>query len=419
MKVLHVLDHSAPLHSGYAFRTLAILREQRRLGWHTAQLTSTKHEASMVTDLPEPRRTNPARETVGDFEFHRTPRRRHAVDRLPVLGQWAVVTSLRRRLADVIEEFKPDVLHAHSPSLNGLATEAAARRHGLPFVYELRALWEDAGFNDDSAHPGGLRYRISRWLETAVLRRADAVVTICEGLRGEIIGRGLPPERVTVVPNAVDLEAFTSDDAPAPELRERLGLRGAAVLGFIGSFYGYEGLALLIQALPAILRHRPDVRLLLVGGGPEESILQRQVQEAGLGTTVVFTGRVPHDQVQRYYGAVDVLVYPRLPLRVTDLVTPLKPLEAMALRRLLVASDVGGHRELIRDGETGLLFRAGNREALAARVVEALRLGAAADAIRIAARSFVERERTWKFAVSRYADVYAKAKAAARAKLRS
>ena len=190
--------------------------------------------------------------------------------------------------------------------------------------------------------------------------------TICEGLRSDIAARGIPADKVTVIPNAVDIDNFEPGGTPDAALKARLGLDGATVLGFIGSFYAYEGLDLLLAALPALLQHRPDLRVLLVGGGPQEAALKAQAQQLGVADKVVFTGRVPHAEVQRYYDLVDVLAYPRHSMRLTELVTPLKPLEAMAQGRLLVASDVGGHKELIRDGETGMLFQAGSADALAA-----------------------------------------------------
>ena len=407
MKVLHVLDHSVPLHSGYSFRTLAILREQRRLGWQTAQLTSTKHEISVAAELPEHRPPHErTTEEIDGFEFHRTPHRGRLTTRIPVLNQCAVVTALRRRLTDVTKHFKPDVMHAHSPSLNGLAASAVARRYGASFVYEVRALWEDAAVDHGTTREGSVRYVVTRALENRVLRRADAVVVICEGLRREVIARGLPESRVSVVPNAVDIEAFSRPRSSKTQHADRLGLSGHQVLGFIGSFYGYEGLSLLLDALPAVMSRRPATKVLLVGGGFQEQALRRRVSEKGLEGSVVFTGRVPHDGVQAYYDAIDVLVYPRLSLRVTEMVTPLKPLEAMASRGLVVASDVGGHRELIRDNDTGLLFRAGDASALASRLIEALELGERAIAIREAARRFVETERTWPVSVRRYTEIY-------------
>lgn len=402
MRILHVLDHSIPLHSGYTFRTRAILREQRRLGWITGHVTGSKQ----IT--PASPYTGPEEEIDG-LHFYRTPPDPRRLARWPLFDQAAVVTGLAARLDSVIEDFRPDVLHAHSPVLNGLAALGAARRHGLPLVYEVRAFWEDAAVDHGTTREGSLRYRATRALETVVLERADAVTTICSGLRHDILARGVPAGRVTVIPNAVDVEQFSLGGTSDPALVAKLGLSGKRVLGFIGSFYAYEGLDLLLAALPAIREQAPDVHVLLVGGGPQEAALRAQAERLGLASAVTFAGRVPHAEVNGYYDLIDVLCYPRHPMRLTELVTPLKPLEAMAQGRLFVASDVGGHRELIRDGETGVLFRAGSVGDLAARVLALLGAPAHWPALRAAGREFVETERNWAVSVGRYRGVYARA----------
>lgn len=394
-RVLHVLDHSIPLHSGYAFRTLAILREQRRRGWQTMHLTSTKHYGAKV-----------AEEEVDGLRFYRTSPSQSAVARLPVMNQYAVIADTRRRLEQVIERERPNLLHAHSPALNGVAAVQAGRRFGLPVVYEMRASWEDAAVDHGTTTEGSARYRLSRALETWVLKRSDAVTTICEGLRQDILVRGIPTGKVTVIPNAVDIERFPLLGAGDETLRRRLGLEGAYVIGFLGSFYGYEGLDLAVSAMPLIRGGIPNAKLLLVGGGREEARLKEQVAQLGLEPHVLMIGRVPHEEVERYYGLVDLLVYPRRSIRLTETVTPLKPLEAMAQGRLLIASNVGGHRELIRDGETGFLFEPDNPEALAAAVHRAVSVRDCSDEMRRTARRFVETERSWRASVERYAPVY-------------
>ena len=153
----------------------------------------------------------------------------------------------------------------------------------------------------------------------------------------------------------------------------------------------------------------PQLRVLLVGGGPQEQNLKAQVAAAGMQDCVVFTGRVPHSEVQRYYELIDVLAYPRLPIRLTELVTPLKPLEAMAQGRMLVASDVGGHRELVRHGETGFLFKAGDASALEQAIEDVLQRRDEWPRIMAQARHFVESERTWADSVARYESVYQRA----------
>ena len=152
----------------------------------------------------------------------------------------------------------------------------------------------------------------------------------------------------------------------------------------------------------------PDIRLLLVGGGYEEERLKQQAEAAGIARSVVFAGRVPHDQVQSYYDLVDVFVYPRNCTRVTELVTPLKPLEAMAQGHVVVASDVGGHKELIHPDKTGFLFRADDPDALAETVLRVFRHPDAAAKVQLNARKFVETERTWTASVGGYANVYSR-----------
>jgi PEP-CTERM/exosortase A-associated glycosyltransferase len=395
LRVLHVLDHSLPLHSGYTFRTLSLLQEQRRSGWDTCAVTSPKQGGS-----------DAAQETVDGWSFFRT--RPPRTTDLPLVRELALMAALERRLEEVVDAVAPNVIHAHSPVLNVLPALRVGRRRGIPVVYEVRAFWEDAAVDHGTTTKGSLRYRLTRAIETYALRRAAHVFTICEGLRADIVARGLLDERVTVIPNGVDPAMFSAHRPKDAALARQLGLEGAAVLGFIGSFYAYEGLDLLVAAMPSLLRRRADVKVLLVGGGPQDDSLRAQVRSLGLVDRVVFTGRVPHGEVDRFYDLVDILVYPRRPMRLTELVTPLKPLEAMAGRKLIVASDVGGHRELISDGETGRLFAAGRLEALEAVLFDLLARPQQWDELRSKGRHFVETRRTWQACAAGYGPVYAR-----------
>ena len=391
LRILHVLDHSIPLHSGYTFRTLSILHEQRRLGWETVHLTTPKHGP-----------TESLQEDVEGMTFYRTPN----VEGVGLLNQMRLTA---KRLDEIVHMTRPDVVHAHSPVLNALPSLWVGRRQRLPVVYEMRASWEDAAVDHGTTVEGSLRYRLSRALESFALQHADQITTICEGLRTDIAVRGISNERITVIPNAVDVGMFRFGVEADPDLRRSLGLDGATVIGFAGSFYGYEGLDLLLDAARRMLPRHPNLRVLLVGGGPQEGNLKAQAAAAGLQDRVIFTGRVAHADVQRYYELIDVLAYPRLPIRLTELVTPLKPLEAMAQGRMFVASDVGGHRELVRHGETGFLFRAGDVFELEKAIEEVLAKREAWPQIRKQARRYVELERTWTVSVARYREVYQRA----------
>jgi PEP-CTERM/exosortase A-associated glycosyltransferase len=395
MRVLHILDHSIPLQSGYTFRTRNILRHQRKLGWETFHVTGLKQGGG-----PE------LEEDVDGLHFFRTPESSSLLKNLPMLNQLHVVNTLAGRMAEVVEQVRPAILHAHSPALNGLAALRVARKYKLPLVYECRAFWEDAAVDHGTNSEWGLRYRLTRALESRVFGAADAVTTICEGLRSDIVARGNPEEKVTVIPNAVDLDDFRLELTPDAALADSLGLHGRTVLGFIGSFYAYEGIPLLLEALPAVRELQPDIALLLVGGGPDEGKIRRRIKELGLEDCVVLTGRVPHNDVQRYYSLVDIFVYPRLPMRLTNLVTPLKPLEAMAQGRLVVASDVGGHRELITPGKNGYLFRANDVADLAKMLGWVLSEAHRWNELTAAGREYVEAQRNWQASVGRYQAVY-------------
>ena len=395
MRILHVLDHSIPLHSGYTFRTAALLREQRALGWETHHLTSPKQGA-----------TERAFEDIDGLGFHRTVPPAGASARWPLVGEWRLMQATEQRLKAVAQDLHPHIIHAHSPVLNALPALRVGRALSIPVVYEIRAFWEDAAVDHGSTHEGSLRYKATRALETRAIRQAAHVFTICEGLRADIAARGVPANKVTVIPNAVDVEAFALAQPPDLALQARWGLAGRTVIGFIGSFYAYEGLDLLVQAMPRLLQQRPNACLLLVGGGPQEDTLKAQVQALGLQNAVVFTGRVPHSAVSRYYDLVDVLAYPRHSMRLTELVTPLKPLEAMAQGKLFVASDVGGHRELVTHGETGMLFKADDAAALSEALLALLNDPARWPGLRAQGRHFVESVRNWRNSVARYQPVY-------------
>lgn len=395
MRILHILDHSLPLHSGYTFRTRAILKAQMACGWEVAGLTGARHSAPVTGEVEE----------VDGLLFFRTA---HPPRGPSPLREWREIQALATRLDQIVRAWKPDQLHAHSPVLNALAAQRVARRHDIPLVYEIRAFWEDAAVGNGNGSENSPRYWLTRQLETHAARSADAVAVICEGLRQDLIRRGIAADKIFVSPNGVDLELFGDPPPPDAVLRRSLGLDGAEVVGFIGSFYDYEGLDDLIAAMPLLVAERPDAHLLLVGGGPMEDALRAQRAVSSVADRIHFVGRVPHEEVERYYGLIDILVYPRKAMRLTELVTPLKPLEAMAQRRLVAASDVGGHRELIEHGVTGTLFPPDDPAALADALADMFADRAGWELRRQVARAFVERDRNWSSNISRYLPVYQK-----------
>ena len=320
------------------------------------------------------------------------------------LGEWREIRALAARLDALVEEWRPDQLHVHSPVLNALAALPVAKRRGLPLLYEIRAFWEDAAVGNGTGREGSARYRLIRMLETWAARaRRRGGGDLRRAAARPDRPRHRARRRSSSRPTASTSACSATRSPPTATFARKLGLDGADVVGFIGSFYDYEGLDDLIAAMPLLLAKRPKAHLLLVGGGPMEEALKAQAEASPARDRIHFIGRVPHHEVDRYYGLIDILAYPRKAMRLTELVTPLKPLEAMAQSKLVVASNVGGHRELIEDGVTGTLFPAGDPQALADALDDLFAQRGRWDERRDTARAFVERDRNWSSNISRYA----------------
>ena len=300
-RILHVLDHSLPLHSGYTFRTRAILKAQEAAGLEVRGITSQRHNNEAEWSEMQ--------ETFDGLTFHRTK----GVPKGPVgLSEFREMAALMDAILDLAKEWRPDVIHAHSPALCGGGAMRAARKLGVPFVYEIRAFWEDAAVGNLTGTRDSLKYRLTRGLETRIAHGADAVFTICQGLRDDLIERGIPGGKIGVMPNGVDLTLFGEPLPRDNSLAKELGLSpDAPVIGYIGSFYDYEGVDDLIAAMPLLRQSHPEARLVLVGAGNLDKEWRAAAAALPEPEAVTFTGRVPHDQVERYYSLIDVLAYPR------------------------------------------------------------------------------------------------------------
>lgn len=353
MKVLHVLDVSWPIQRGYSIRGYYITKHLKDHGIEPLVLTSERQYDHNVDTIHN------------DIKYFRSPKRQGPFDRLPLIREFFQVLRLRNRILDVIATEKVDLIHAHSPSIWGLAALLAGRKSKKKVIYEIRAFWEDAAVDAGKIKDGGFSYKLWRALETAVVKRADKVVAICQGLKKDLVNRGISPDKVIVVPNGVDTGRFNPVEKNTGLVRE-LDLDGKIVFGFVGSMFNFEGLEVLVQAVAALDGDtRANIRVLLVGEGESHGRIQSMVDAQKLSGTINLVGRVPHDHVEAYYSIIDVFIYPRISKRITELVTPLKPLEAMAMGKAVVMSNVGGLVELLEGEECGMLFEAGNARSLA------------------------------------------------------
>ena len=402
LAALHVLDHSWPILSGYSVRSRDLITAQHQLGQSVMVVTGPLHQI----DDPD----------AADLTLDGTPYFRTTISgafastaisrRWPAIREWQIVRLLRNRILELIDANGVDIVCAHSPALCGLAALQAARRRGLPFVYEIRAFWEDAAVDQDRTRATSMRYRLTRSLETYVARRADAVSGIAQHILEELRARGVSPDKLFHVPNGVNAERFTPT-ARDPELAAKLGLPEGPVFGFFGSLYRYEGIRWLISAMAQLRARGNRFSLIVVGHGEEEPAIRAAIRDHKLTDVVRFVGKVPFEQIQRYYSTVDIMVFPRLSIRLTELVTPLKPLEAMSQKKAVLASSVGGHRELVQHDATGLLFRPEDVEDFCVQAERLINSPALRLQLGETAREYILREKDWKVLAQEYQRIYA------------
>ena len=397
MKILHVLEYSRPNISGYSLRSDAIIRHQRKIGITTTQLTSQRYQDFEALE-----------EDVDGVVYQRTEKSRSFLTKIPFVNYLLHINHLAKRIEKAVLADKPDVIQTHSPMFNALAAVKVGRKYDIPVTYEVRALWEDAAVDTGKTTEGSLKYRMIKAIEQSAFEKVDAVSCICEGLKADLIKRNIPEQKIFVTPNAVDINNFKPSYQRDTELEQLLKLGGKKVVAFVGTFFKYEGLFYAIEAMKTVTQTRNDIHLLLVGAGNEFENLKQQVEAANLEKFVTFVGRVPFEQVSRYYSLADLMVFPRESIRLTELVTPLKPLESMAQFKPVIASDIGGHRELIDDGKTGFLFPADDAQALAAKVLEVIDDQDLLKQISEQGLSFVRDERNWLNTAKQYLPVYQK-----------
>ncbi len=298
-----------------------------------------------------------------------------------------------------------EIIVAASNHITALPALMAARRLGLPFVYEVRGLWEVTQASTQSEWAGSERYELMRELEQQAAREADLIITLTEELAEELANWGVARERIVVVPNAVNAERF-QPMAPDAAIAKELNLKpGVPVIGYAGSAVAYEGLELLMEALAQLKQKGQAFTFVLVGDGKVIDTVKAKAKELDIEGECRFTGRVPFDQVPRYLSCMDIMPVPRLSSAVTEMVSALKPLEAMAMGKAVVLSDVSPHKTMAGpNGERASLFKKDSAEALSAALKQLIDNPEQRKRLGQAARTWIEQERTWNHVTRRYAD---------------
>lgn len=397
--LLYVAASSFPHHvTGYAARTHSLIKAIGRQGWRVEAVTRPGYPADR----------NDAQNVTGRLGAHEVD----GVVYSRLAGPPSNATPFDRycaqsceALLEHVQTTRPSVVQAASNHVNAAPALMAARKAGLPFIYEVRGLWELTNAARVPHWEGSERFEFQRRQETVVAQEADAVVAISNGLRNELIARGVDERKIIVVPNSVDPQIFS----PRPRdraLASEFGLEDRQVLGFLGSMTGYEGLVDLVTALASLRKGGLDVCALLVGDGPAFREVREAARVLGVQDHLIMPGRVPHTDAPRWYSLMNVAVYPRRPAQVTELVPPLKPLEAMAMELPVVASNVSAISETLIHRENGFLFNKGDVNELTDLLGEVIGAPDRSMAVARNARRDVEKRFTWSRAANTLDGLY-------------
>lgn len=392
--IAHIMHDSVPMVSGYSIRGKYIVETQKKLGFDPFVITS-------------PAQTSENRyENINGIDYFRVhPENYKPGKKLPFLWRYPFRRKFREHISKVLGNREIDLIHAHEVFNVSQVALDISEKHGKKLVLELRGVVEDSDIANNRLRYRGLKYMIDKWEKTHVMKKADAVVTISTHLKEDLVNRGISSEKIFIVPNGVDSDRFNKTERNV-KLVEKYGVSGCKVLGYVGSLRKLEGLDLVVLALKRILKSRPEVRLFLIGRGPEKNNLMDMVKKAGVKDNVIFIDNIEHDSILDYYSLIDIIILPRIKSRVNELVTPLKPLEAMAAEKCVLASDVGGLRELINDNTTGMLFQAENSSEFVEKALALLNNREKMRELSCAAKKWVAHERDWKKIVEKYREVY-------------
>lgn len=402
-RILYHAAQSLPhLSSGYAIRTHWLARALRERGWDLTVVNRLGYPNDRLDHIGVNQVARAAEIDGVPYRFRPVPRARGML-RLSIADYQAAASAA---VVEEASELRPALIHSASNFAVGLAGCEAARRMGVPSVFEVRGLWHMSRAADQPAYQGSDHYRMLEGLEAQAARLADHVFVITRAVADILAARGVERGKMSILPNAVDLGAFARRPRD-PALAARWGLTGTLVVGYVGTFKDYEGLDLLLEAMARLRGELGDrARLLLVGDGPAEGELHGLVRRLGLGDRVVFTGRVPHADIPAYHSLVDVMVFPRRGAAVCEVVSPIKPFEAMASGVPILASDVGALAEIVEDEVTGLLHRKDDVAHLAEQLLRLVEEPDLRSFLSGRAEEWVRANRSWSAVAAHVSDVY-------------
>lgn len=394
MKILHIVYQSLPNISGSSIRTRDIVMSQKEIGLNPFVLSSPFQNGISQVEIDTIHGVKHIRTYNNQPQFLVSETKTPLFKR--IIKSFAII-SFYKKAKKVVKTEKPDVIHAHATFFCAIVAIALGKRFNIPVCYEVRSLWEEREKKSAVSFIETIQPKIIYYLETKCMRNVDQVIVINENLKNDIISRGI--SNIEIIPNAVNLNLLKKN-------RDLTNPRKELAFGYIGSVSPIEGLDLAVKVWSKLEKEGFKNKFHIFGNGSFLKELKALTVSFGVNN-IIFHGNIDTNQIDQAFNMLDVIVNPRTKSRISDTVTPLKPLEAMAYKKLVIASDVGGMRELIKDNKTGVLFKSDSEQALKETIINVINTGANKDIIKSAYR-YVYTKKNWNNNADKYRLIYEK-----------
>ena len=421
MKVLHLLQNSLPLISGSTIRSKYIFKYQKKFSKIfvlTSFLFKSKKNLEIIGNIPYYRINNRIAFLLRkNFYFVKHLNnifyKFFNIDLENKYQYFLISIFIKYYIRKLVKFYKIDIIHQHTHYEVGRYALKVAKKQKIPFIYEVRGfLEENLIANTKYRKNFDLKlvkhiYNKIKTNETNLMKKSDLIITLSDSMKKELRKRNIKEKKIKIIPNCTDTDLLQPVETNL-KLKNDLKLNGKFVIGYIGRLSWYEGIDILIKAIPFVLKKIQNIKVVLIGNINKDYLkyLKQLSRELNISKYILLLSAIPHREITKYYSIIDIIVLPRLNLNVSRLVTPLKPLESMALKTLVIASDLPALRFTIKPRNTGDLFKAEDPEDLASKIIFYLINPEEKRKIEELARSYVEENFSWKRVVPNYEKIY-------------
>ncbi len=398
-RVFYLLHNRLPYNSGgYATRSHGLLTNVASFGWDINGVSRLGYPWDKM-----PKIESREMDIIDEIKYYRLLNKKIGLGKLPMKDY---LEEYAKELLKKVKEEKPEIIHSASNHMNGLIGNYVAKSVGIKSVYEVRGLWEITRISRQPEWKNTEYYELMVKLEAEAAKGADVVLTLTEALKVEMISRGVDRDKIEILPNGVTSNRFQPLSRDS-ELEKSLELRDKVVIGYIGSVVSYEGLEYLVDAVEILIKKGiTNIAVLIVGDGAVLENIKSRVESKELNRYFIFTGRVPHEEVEKYYSLVDITPFPRKGQPVCEMVSPLKPFEAMAMEKAILSSNVSALEEIVEDGYNGLLFEKDNVEDFSEKLEKLINNKELRVKLGKQSREWVIEHRDWKVISKKLSTVY-------------